>query len=163
MKNPILYILALPVCLFLAACPYESKVPVSNPGILINSALLGSWQEKADSNTVYEVSDLNKYTYKILEKHKDNSEPKHYLAFPSTVNGTTFINIWEDKAGESNHTYLLYKLDVLNANSIMLIEVTENIDEQFSSSEQLKKYISTNMDNSYFFSKEETELVRVKQ
>jgi hypothetical protein len=163
MKKPLLYILAIPICFLLAACPYESKVPISNPGIQLNAMLFGTWLEKTDSSTIYEVSDLNKFTYKIVEKHKDNSESKQYLAFPSTVNGTTFLNLWEDKPGENNPTYLLYKLDVVNSNSILLLEVTENIDEQFTSSEQLKKYISSNMKNSYFFSKEETELVRVGQ
>ena len=160
MKNPLIYILLLPLCFFLAACPYESSVPISNAGIKTNPVLFGTWQDAIDTTTVYKVTEQNMFYYKILETHNDGSEPKHYLAYDSKINESTFLNLWEDVPGEKPR-YLLYKLEIRNANSILLIEVTENIDEQFSSSDQLKKFIENNMNSSYFFSKSETEMVRV--
>jgi len=161
MKNPLLYILALPACFMLAACPYESAVPIDPPLIKINSAFLGTWQDPIDTTKDYQVSEQSMFTYKIIEKIKDATESKQYQAYISKVDETTFLNLWEDIPGEDRPTYLLYKLEIRNANSVMLIEVTENIDEQFSSSEQLKSFIRSNMSNSFFFSKTETELIRV--
>jgi hypothetical protein len=161
MKNPILYILALPACFMLAACPYESAVPIDPPRIKINSAFLGTWQDPIDSTKDYQVSEQSMFTYKIIEKIKDATESKQYQAYISTVDETTFLNLWEDIPGEDSPAYLLYKLEIRNANSVLLIEVTENIDEKFSSSDQLKSFIRSNMSNSYFFSKTETELIRV--
>jgi len=161
MKNPLLYILALPTCLLLAACPYESAVPIDPPLIKINSALLGKWQDPIDTSKYYDVSEQSIFTYKIIEKLKDEPESKQYLAYASKVNEFTFLNLWEDIPGEDHPKYLLYKLEIRNANSLLLIEVSENIDEQSSSSDQLKSFVRGNMANSYFFSKTETELIRV--
>jgi len=136
-------------------------VPIDAPGVKLNPILIGTWQEKTDSSTLYQVSSQDIYTCKIIESHHGNTDTKQYLAYASVVNGSTFLNLWEDQPDESNHTYMLYRLDVKNENSVTLVEVTENIDEQFTSSEQLKKFISGNMKNSYFFGKEETELIRV--
>ena len=159
MKNPLLYIL-IPAGFLLVACPYETAVPISKPEVNTNHTLSGTWQDPLDTTTNYKVTEKDKFYYKIVETHNDGSEPKHYQAYPSTVNGSTFLNLWEDRPGE-NPSYLLYKLEIRNANSVLLIEVTENIDEQFSSSDQLKKFIESNMNNSYFFSKSETEMVRI--
>ena len=159
MKNPLLYIL-IPAGFMLAACPYETSVPISKPEVNTNHTLSGTWQDPIDTTTIYKVTEKDKFYYKIVETHHDGSEPKHYQAYASTVNGSTFLNLWEDRPGE-NPSYLLYKLEIRNANSVLLIEVTENIDEQFSSSDQLKKFIESNMNNSYFFSKSETEMVRI--
>ena len=51
-------------------------------------------------------------------------------------------------------------MELKTNDTIKLAEMTENIDEQFSSSAKLKKFIADNMHNSYFFGKEELILVR---
>lgn len=58
--------------------------------------------------------------------------------------------------------YYLYKMDVSPSGSrITLSAVTENIDEVFTSSAELKAFIQKNMKHSFFFEKEEEVYLRL--
>jgi hypothetical protein len=153
-------ILLLATCFVFGGCPYESSVPIDEPSVKIDSGLLGTWNDSQNKNDSYDVTKEDDYTYKIVKKRSDSDEVENYLAYESVINGNIFLNIWEIKEGEESHSFSLYKMEVETVDKITLSEVTENIDEQFSNSEQLKKFITAGMKNSYFFSKEETVLVR---
>lgn len=160
MKALLSIILVLMVCIISGGCPYETDVPIDNPSVKINSKLLGKWKDSQTEDASYKVSKKDDFTYSIEKSQKDSDDKEKYLAYASVINGTTFLNIWEDKGFEEKHSYSLYKMEVKSEKQITLTEVTENIDEKFISSDELKKFITANMKNSYFFSKDETILLR---
>jgi len=146
------------VSLLFQGCPYESPVPIEAPSIKINPALLGTWvSAKEGSNETYEVTKKDDYHYSINET--DASDHNNYEAYISDVGGAQFLNIrGYEKDSASN--YVFYKLNMNSTNEITLSEITENVDEKFSSSADLKKFIKSNMKNSYFFGKEELHLTK---
>lgn len=56
--------------------------------------------------------------------------------------------------------YSFYKMEMNIDGTIMLSEITENIDEYFSSGKELKKFVAGNMKHNYFFGKDEITLAR---
>jgi len=154
-------LLLIAVCIVSGGCPYESDFPIDTPSVKVNSKLLGKWKDSQFEDVTYKVSKQNDNTYSVEKSQKDSDTVEKYLAYASVVNGTTFLNIWENKEIEETHPYSLYKMEIKNEKQINLTEVTENIDEKFLNSADLKTFIAANMKNSYFFSKEETILIRL--
>lgn len=160
MKRHLLYSGLIALWLLLPGCPYESKVPIDPPSVKINNALLGSWFDQSNKNAVYHISKQDEYGYHVVVTDAEKDEHEIYHAYTSLVKGTTFLNITKEQPGKTPSAYLLYKLEVMGDQKITLSEVTENIDETFATSSELKKYIGANMKNSYFFGKDITTLVR---
>ena len=150
----------LAFCFAFSGCPYETEVPLDVPAIKINPALLGTWKDHANSNEIYTVTKQDEFTYAIVKTQTLKAESENYLAYASVVNKTTFLNIWENRSNEKSHPFILFKMEVHHENQVVLTEVTENIDEKFTSSEALRKFVAANMKNSYFFGKEAINLVR---
>ena len=155
MKRILNFFWLLLACTAFSGCPYESEVPIDNPSIKVNPKLLATWED-TKNHDVYKVTKHDDFTYSIEQVNtKENSG---LLAFESLVEGVTFLNIWD--ASTVTKKYSLYKIDSQPDGSILLSEVTENIAETFSSGAELKKFISANMKNSYFFGKEKITLTR---
>ncbi len=159
MKKLQIAISLLSICFIFIGCPYESAVPVNHPTERINPKIIGTWEDSKNNET-YKVSKLNELSYRIDQLEKDTTEKDKYHAHTSMVNGISFLNLKMVKPVDSIIKYSFYKMELKTNDTIKLIEVTENIDEQFSSSAKLKKFIADNMNNSYFFGKEELILVR---
>lgn len=142
------------LAVFLGGCPYGSKVPIDEPSVKINNALVGKWEPKAMSDNIYTVSKSSDFSYKIVRTSKKSTDVVNYSAYVSDVDGDTFLNI-EDES-DSDKKYYLYKL-VLNSSSTKatLMPVTENIDEVFTTSADLKSFIRKYRNLSFFFEKEE--------
>lgn len=143
-------------------CPYDSEVPIDKPSVKINPKLIGAWEPRNNQDESYVISKKDAFTYSIEKTNKKSKEKDNqvYLAYTSMVNGTAFLNLWENTIDTSSIKYYLYKLEMTGDAIITLAEVTENIDERFTVSVDLKNFISANMKNSYFFSKEETSYIR---
>lgn len=156
----------IPILIFLTACPYESPVPISAAEGDIDKALLGRWVAESDISSeypgeFYQINDLGGRLYEIL-KNELNSED-------STYRSETFITHISDLSkGGDDYRFLNMKKDgkfylhriVLDGDSFVLYEVTENIDEQFSSSEDLKAFVQANMHLSFFYNKDEKTFYR---
>jgi hypothetical protein len=151
----------LAACLVFAACPYETHVPIDAPSVKIDSKLLGAWGDSENKNEIYTISKQDEFTYKIEITEEESLEKDTYLAYASMVKKITFLNILKPDSDYHSPTYLLYKMELENDNHITLTEVSENIDETFSSSSELKKFIGKNMKNTYFFGRAETNLIRL--
>jgi len=152
MKNITLFIGALLVSVLFTACPYESIVAIDTPSAPINQKLIGNWKPQ-ESNEVYKISKHNDFTYAI-DLEKDNAKTEHFFAHISIVNGVNFLNLNEIKPDSKEKKYILYKVELTDDNTLKVSPLTENIREKFASSEELKKFISENMKNSYFFEKD---------
>ncbi|HNP49363.1 MAG TPA: hypothetical protein PKL85_11030, partial [Bacteroidia bacterium] len=157
----IFHIIALLLCSVLFfACPYESSVPIDEANIGTDPRLLGKWKKNNSEDVSIDVTAFDKTHYTIDRIGKSENEMEHYLAFESIVNGFHFLNIQRKDSADGEQKYLLYKM-LVRADSVILSEITDNIDEQFSNSTALKKFIAGNMNNSYFFNKEDLVYLKV--
>lgn len=144
------------IVVLLAGCPYSSSVPIDDGTVKVSSALSGKWISTADTaseNPTYYVITKEDQFHALAKKMEFSSsdstynETAYYLTF-SDVNGETFMNAMENEGS----SYSLYKFNFdEKAGEIFTMEVTDYIKETFSSSKELKDFISKNMANSYFF------------
>ena len=148
---PVSVILTLGI--LLSGCPYETAIPIDKPIINIDSKLLGTWEEMQDHD-MYKVTRKDDHTYLIDITELKENKVTHNAAYASVVNGITFLNMWENKAGEPEKIYSFYKIEMKDPDNLKVYPVTSNIREKFSSSSELKKFIADNMGNSYFFEPE---------
>ncbi|MCX6291466.1 MAG: hypothetical protein NT126_06845 [Bacteroidetes bacterium] len=162
MKKLLSVLCLLSLFFVFTGCPYESDVSIDSPVVNINPKILGTWEARSNQDESYKITKKDDHTYSIEKKDKKakDKESQKYFAFPSVVGGVTFLNLWENNAEASSPKYFLYKLEMTGDAMVTLSEVSENIDERFTSSDALKQFISANMKNSYFFSKEETTYIR---
>ena len=168
MKKNILRIAALcSMVMLLTACPYQSKVPISNAEEKVSKDLFGKWistsEMEYDNPTYYVIKKFNKTKYDVVEKsyssYDSTYSDKQYYMHSSQVGDRTFMNI-EDAS--SNDGYYLYYIEI-GDDEFTLFEVTDNIDEQFTSSLDLKKFVEKNMNYSFFYNKSETKYVKKKK
>lgn len=154
MKNfRILAGLALASILFMG-CPYSSEVPIDSPAIKIDEKLLGTWESKSSSDYSYKVTKSDVNTYTIEKKSASSGDVTTYKGFISDVGGVRYMNIYED--GSTTNTYYFYKLEISTSGvKTTLTPVTENIDEKFTTSAEMKDFFKKNQGNSYFFDKDE--------
>ena len=160
MKKLLQFILLVGSCFLIVGCPYETDVPIDTPSVKIDPNLLGNWVDRDNVNETYTVSRQDDFIYHIVVTQKEENESENYLAYTSVVNKTMFLNISKTEPSDNSPAFILYKIELKNDQWITLTEVTDNIDETFTSSQELKKFISKNMSNSYFYGKDETNLVR---
>lgn len=143
-----LFVLAI----MLGGCPYSSKVAIDAPSIKVTDALLGSWEPK-DGDDKITVSKKDANTYAITKKSSSGNETK-YEAFMSKIGEDQFLNIYE--TADEAKTYYFYKVILGKENTkLTLVPVTENIDEEFKSSAELKAFFEKYKSLSFFFGKEE--------
>lgn len=162
MKTLIQTGILLALCILFTACPYESVVPISTPSEKINPKIIGNWKTVKDGQEVYRVSKKDDFNYMIEEFDGNNTLANTYIAFSSTVNGKVFLNLRNEKQESRDGKFMLLKLEMYGDTMIKVDKLTENITEQFNSSEELKNFIFSNMKNSYFYDKEKLNLKKVK-
>ncbi len=156
MKKTLLWSLLVVVGLMFMGCPYHSDVAIdTTPSVKIDTKLLGKWQKRSSDEDTYVVTQKDANTYEILDKEKtpsEGSEPKKYIAFISNVGGAKFLNLYENKSGDDSKSYYFYKLEISDeTDAFSLSPVTEYITETFTSSDDLKKFVQTNMGLSFFY------------
>ena len=76
----------------------------------------------------------------------------------TTVGTTIFMNMQK----ENDNNYYLHKMEI-DGDKITVFEVTDNIDEKFSSSEDLKAFVTKYKDLSFFYNKDEETYIRGKE
>ena len=149
----------------LMGCPYETEVPIDQPSIKFPSNLFGKWEPKSSSDDVLTIKRKDDFVVTITKTKKDakpDDSVEQYEAFLSEVGSMKFLNVSELSEYSSNPKYYLYKMEVSPSGSrITLSAVTENIDETFTSSAELKAFIQKNMQHSFFFEKEEDVYLRL--
>ncbi len=152
--------------IFLTACPYESSVPITAVSENIDEAFLGKWvkegeQDQEFPSEYYEITGISAQLYEISKNDLNNEDSTYrsetYISHISTLQKDdekfTFLNMKKDGK------YYLHKVD-LDADKFVLYEVTDNIDDQFSSSEELRTFVEKHMDLSFFYNKDEATFYR---
>jgi hypothetical protein len=166
MKKKLMHtVLMSAVLVLFTACPYESAVPVDKPAVKVYKSLPGKWirsEEETNENVTYfQICDSSEFLFTIKKNEYNSSDSTYsvsnYTAYISRVNSIDFLNIQED--GSAN--YLIYKM-VLGEGVLTLFEVTDNIDEQFTTSEELRAFIAKNIDLSFLFNRSEEQYKKVQ-
>ena len=151
--------------IFLSACPYESTVPVDAPNSKINKAILGKWVKPDDADkenhNYYDISKVDNFKYNIVDFEYNTSDSTFkqtkYLAHLTAVKDLFFLNMKKEDEG----IYYIHKIDI-GKDTFTLFEVTDNIDEKFTDSKDLKAFVEKNMHLSFFYNKDEIKYVKEK-
>lgn len=140
--------------LMLTACPYTSENPIDKATVKIDDKILGKWEAKSSSDYAYTVTKKDEFTYAIEKKSGSSGEITAYEGFLSVIDNVRFLNVYETNA--TTKTYYFYKVEMTTSGSkLTLAPVTENIDEKFANSEEIKAFFKKNMALSFFFDKDE--------
>jgi len=153
------------VSIFLFACPYKSKVPIDAETVKIKPELIGKWVKNTDIEkekpAFFIISELSKTKYQFTKNEYSTYDSTYkltnYTVYFSLIENVEFMNMQE----ENGEDFLLYKI-VSGNKEITLFEVTDNIDEQFTTSAELKAFIKKYMNLSFFYNKDEEKYVKVK-
>jgi hypothetical protein len=157
MKNTRLLLVFSAMSVFFMGCPYSSEMPIEDPSVKIDIKLLGKWQDKKSEDYDYTITKSTESIYKISKKKVkgDNAaaDTSSYMAYISEINGSKFLNLWD--ANSSPRSYYFYKMELSGSGArVTLSPVTDNIEEKFTNPGELKKFIQTHMNLSFFYDKE---------
>ncbi len=142
---------------FFTACPYSSTVPLADANVKIAPELLGKWvveDEYAETPNYFIFSEIDGLKFKA-EKYEYNSTDEiyevsgTYICHFTDIGKTRFANMNQDG------TYYFYKIELNGNTQFKLFEVTDNIDETFSSSVELSTFFGKYKDLSFFYNKDE--------
>ena len=163
-KN-LLIVLFAGILFVLMACPYQSSVPIDVPNQKVDKAMFGKWVKNADKDKdnpgYFEISAIDKYKYNIVKFEYQSNDSTYkqtkYVTHFTKIVDFVFMNMQKNGEGD----FYLHRID-LTGDEFTLFELTDNIDEKFTSSEELKKFVKSNMTLSFFYNKDETKYVRDK-
>ena len=153
------------IYLLITACPYESSVPLASPSEKLIPELLGKWIVHDGKGDHVVIKKLNTYQYQINDFKFDNDKREYisenYIAHSSTIDDEIFLNVSPapiidsgDVVGIKSETYFLYKIKFQGADSLLLVEVSQYIREQFINSVELEAFVKKYKDLSFFFGEE---------
>src|SRR5574344_1794343 len=143
--------------LVFAACPYSSKVPLSKATVKYDKKLLGTWEEDdylSDNPPYVVISDIDGKKFEV-EKFEYSTYDEEYTSevyecYFTEIGGTKFLNV-----GRKDTLYYFYKIEMLGEDQLKLFEVTDNIDEEFTSSKEMMDFFTKNKDLSFFYNTDE--------
>jgi len=151
------------IIIIMTACPYASKVPIDSPSVKVTQQFTGKWLKASDKEKenpeYYVISGIDEYKYNIVKFEYQTSDSSYketkYVSHMSQIEDVSFLNMQKDGHGD----YYLHKID-LSGNEFSLFEVTDNIDEKFSNSADLKSFVKKYMRHSFFYNKDEIKYLK---
>jgi hypothetical protein len=148
---------------FFTACPYSSTVPLSDATISVGSEMMGKWMiedEYSEQPNYFIFTAMDGKKFKA-EKYEYNSTDEFYevsgtyIVHFTDIAKTRFANMSQDG------TYYFYKIEMVGKDQFKLYEVTDNIDETFTTSGELNAFFGKYKDLSFFYNKDEEVYNRV--
>lgn len=167
MKRIAAYASILLVAITLWGCPYKSQVALNDPVEKVNTNLIGMWVPETMLTTenpeYYVLGKRDSVHYDVDHYQYDNEQKeynlKQYIGHTTRLDAILFMNLQESGSKE----FLLYRLDVLPGMSMTMYEVTDNIDEKFTDSKQMREFFRKYMKLSFFYNKDSVKLIRMKK
>lgn len=132
---------------FIFGCPYTSKVPVSGPQNLPDSGITGAWKLQGSRNTFFHVETQGSM-YRIERLNLSGTGRYVYKGWTTVVSNVVLLNL---KDGERNPDYMLYKIEIISHDHIVVTSVSERNDTQFNTSEKLEAYLRENINEPWLF------------
>ncbi len=147
------------LAILLGGCPYSSEVAIDTPAVKVSETLLGKWEPKDSGSDKINVTKKDSYIYSIEKKSASSGNTTNYEGFVSKIGEEQFLNLSE--VGGMSKEYYFFKIMLNKENTkLTLVPVTENIDEKFKTSAELKAFIEKYKGLSFFFGKDEEEYHR---
>jgi hypothetical protein len=137
-------------------CPYESKFPLDTTDkAKVDKDLVGKWEER-DSEDYQWICEVDGNQYRVTKKSIEDpeTEPTVYIGHLTEVNGVQFLNIYEQDYS-SDKSYMIYKMEKKSVDRVKFKAVTDNITEEFTTSEELRIFVKKNMDLTFFYNKDD--------
>lgn len=138
-------------------CPYESKIPLdtadkSKP----DKALVGKWEEKGSDEYEWKCSmDGNQYRIEKKSLEGEESEPTVYIGWLTEVGGSMFMNVYEQDY-DTEKAYWIYRMEKKGeGDRVKFKAVTDNITEEFATSDEFKTFVKKHMDLTFFYNKDD--------
>lgn len=163
MKKYISRLLALlAVTLIVTACPYSSTVPLNEAQEAIYTELLGKWVKESELDSenpkYYMFAKLDKHHYNVDEYEWNSTDEKYdkttYITHITKIGDVVFLNL------EKDETYYFYKIEIIGGEKFILYEVTDNIDEKFTQSDDMYKFFEQYKHLSFFYNKDEVTYIK---
>ncbi len=166
MKKILLYSISVAFVLLLWGCPYQSIVPLGEAKEKVTEKIIGTWvahNEVDKENPAYYIVDTADSIFYTIDHFTYNDESlkyvsKNYVGHTTVLGGKLFLNVQE----VGHKDYLIHRIEYTFGN-LVLYEVTDNLDEKFSTSKEMQEFFLKYMHLSFFFNKEEVVLVRKKE
>ena len=159
MKSRWNYLIIASFAIILYGCPYSSSYSLSPEKKVEANFLVGRWEAPDATDHYITVSSSDGENFDITKSFVSDGTETIYHGYFSDVSGTLFLNTWED-GGDG--TYYFHKVDKMGGNKIVVYEVSENIRETFSSSQDIFQFFKGNMANSYFYNTGELTYYKVE-
>jgi hypothetical protein len=167
MKNHpvVLFLTIITLSIVLMGCPYSSSVPLSAAPTKGSEFLMGTWEQATDGEVTVAIKSVGNQQLEITKTTKNtDSDPtiETYNGYVTEINGTIFLNVKEQSSFDESSTWYFYKIEREGDFKMTAFEVTSNIRETFDNSEEMKKFFTSNMQNSYFYNTDEVKYFKVK-
>lgn len=156
MKSVKLVALFGALSLVFMGCPYESKIPLDTPDkSKPDKGMTGKYTEKGDDDNIW-TSTLDGTQYRVEKKSTDgeDGEPTIYIGHLSDVGGASFLNVYEQDYS-SEKSYMIYRVIKKSDDRYKLQAMTDNVTEEFTTSEEFKTFVKKNMELSFFYNKDD--------
>jgi hypothetical protein len=162
-KRIVPFIMLAVIVMLITACPYTSSVPIDNPAVKVDKNLLGKWVKSSDQTNehpnFFVITNIGDLKYNIIKNEYNSTDSAFtqtvYISYISKIDNLSFMNMQQDGKGD----YYLYRIDLGNG-EFSLFELTDNIDEKFNTSPELKAFIKKNMNLSFFYNKDEEKYLK---
>ncbi len=154
------YLFLLVMMAILAGCPYKSPVPITTPSFS-DEGIVGKWNEvseygESENPNFMEVITLEGFKYEVNENTYNTTDEKYdvktFTAHLTEIDDVRFLNM---EPSDDEGSYFLFKIEMNGAGSFTLFEVTDNIDEEFTTSEELYAFVKEHMHLSFFYNQDE--------
>lgn len=138
-------------------CPYESKIPLdpAEKAAKPDKSMSGKFEEKGDDSYSWSC-EIEGNQLRITKKSIEDSEsePTNYVGWMSMVGDAQFLSVYENDYS-SDRTYYIYRAIKKGEDRWKFQAVTDNITEEFTTSDELKAFIKKNMELSFFYNKDD--------
>lgn len=131
---------------FVFGNPYTSRVPAGEPSGVASGAIDGTWKLRANNHVFFHV-EASPAGYRITRTTRSGTGNYVYRAWTTEIDDCVILNV---KDGEKNPEYMLYKLE-LEGDQLVLTSVSSLNEQQFDNSENLRRYLRSNLHQPGFF------------
>lgn len=147
------------IALVLMGCPYSSSVALSEATTPVPANFIGTWEKEGSDGELTEVVKTGEYTVEARQTSTYDGTVTTYAGHFTKIGNNLFLNLKENSEYSS---YYFYKINSKGDFKFTLMEVTPYIKETFEDSPSMYKFFEANMNNSYFYTSEETSYFKVK-
>jgi len=160
MKKLISYASLMLMLFILTACPYSAEFPLDNPNEKTRTALMGKWMEETtmENPSFYMVTKSSDNTYQFEKNEYNSNEKKYnktiYIGHITKIGNVNFLNLMD----KNDNKYYFHKIELTKKegkSQLVIYEVTDNIDERFSNSTEMKAFFDKHKDLSFFYNRDE--------